>query len=99
MGEVMTKLRRMAVVGAWLESKQNIMDFAKGYGVDFRVFLDWILEYGRPLDQLSWIPVRILGGGIKVEDEEYSSSYCRRPDRPSSLLIQGWVPVVIQERS
>ena len=99
MGEVMTKVRRMAVVGAWLESNQDIMVFAKGYGVDFRVFLDWILEYGRPADQLSWIPVRILDGGIKVEElDGYSSDYCRRSDRPS-LLIQGWVPVVIQERS
>jgi hypothetical protein len=95
----MTKLRCMAVVGAWLESDQDIMDFAKDHGVDFRDFLYWILEYGQPPDRLGWIPVGILDGDIKVQElEGYSSGYCRRPDMPSSLLVQGWVPVVIQER-
>ena len=97
----MTRLRRMAVVNAWLNSGQSIRDFAKAQGADVCELIGWIMEYAQPSAPSTWIPVRILDEfvGNHLSDTGYTH-YCPRPDITLPRVAgRDWVPVVIQERT
>ena len=97
----MTRLRRMAVVDAWLSSEQSMIGFALDQGVDLCEFLGWLMEYAQPSVPSTWIPVRILDEfvGNHLSDTGYTH-YCPRPDITLPRVAgRDWVPVVIQERT
>ena len=98
---MMTKRKRMVMVGAWLRGSQTLVDYADTLGVDVCTFLGWIIDYGQPAYSSAWIPVRILDGSI--DQCLLDAAYCGedlRPDRlPSHERRPAWIPVVIQERA
>ena len=95
----MTRLRRMAVVDAWLSSEQSMMGFAIDQGVDLCEFLGWLMEYAQPSVPSTWIPVRILGPFVENRRIDEGFPVCFPPGITSARAVQRhWVPVVIQER-
>ena len=97
----MTRLRRMAVVDAWLSSEQSMMGFAIDQGVDLCEFLGWLMEYAQPSAPSTWIPVRILDGCMDSPNlnRGYSGDYPKPDISLPRVFGPHWVPVVIQERT
>jgi hypothetical protein len=98
---MMTRVKRMVVVDAWLRSSQTLLEYADNVGLDVGTCLGWIRDYGQPADSARWIPVRILDSCVdRYPLDEAFSGGGLRPDRHASHKFrQQWVPVVIQEHS
>ena len=96
---MMTKRKRMVMVGAWLRDSHTLVDYADTLGVDVCTFLGWIIDYGQPAYSSAWIPVRILDGGVDGVplDAAMLGGDLKPVICPSCEFRQVWIPVVIEE--
>ena len=97
----MTRLKRMAMVDAWLKADQSMMSFSKENGIQLCDLLDWVMQYGQPTAALIWVPVRILDGLMDnyINGPEYTGYYPRSDATSPRVAGCPWIPVVIQERT
>jgi hypothetical protein len=97
----MTRRKRMVLVDAWLRSRQTLMEYADGLGVDVLTCLGWIVEYGPPAVSSKWIPVRMRDEGTDPYplDETLPGEGLKPAIHPSLEIRPHWVPVIIRERA
>ena len=98
---MMTKRERMVVVDGWLTSGQTLLDYADSLGLDVDTLLGWIVNYGQPAALSTWIPVRILDGGVDRSplDEAIPGGGLKPVMCTSHEFRHVWIPVVIRERA
>jgi hypothetical protein len=98
---MMRRRKRMGFVDGWLTSGQTVLDYADSLGLDVDTLLGWIVDYGQPTALSTWIPVRILDGGVdRFPLGEASPGGGLKPVLCTSHEYRHvWIPVVIRERA